>query len=194
MAICVRGLVCLTMREVSESLPQPDRIVLTGFMGSGKTTVGRLLAGELGWQFLDLDGAIEAAAGMSVPEIFRVEGEARFRELETAALSHALKNTATVLALGGGAPETAFNRELLTSDPRTAVVYLAARFETLYRRCREQAADPGYTVRPILASREQARIRLWNRLPLYEAIATHTVRTEGLSAEDTVRELMTLLR
>src|ERR1700749_3713805 len=90
-----------------------SRIVLTGFMGSGKSTVGPLLAAELGWAFLDLDTEIERRTGLTVPQIFAEQGEAAFRKEETAALAAVLGRTRTVIALGGGAPETLGNRLLL---------------------------------------------------------------------------------
>ena len=82
------------------------RLVLTGFMGAGKTTIGRLLAARLNWDFLDLDAYIESRAGLSVPSIFSTHGERRFRQLESAALASALGRNRLVLALGGGAPRS----------------------------------------------------------------------------------------
>src|SRR5687768_9084397 len=79
-----------------------QRVVLVGFMGSGKTTVGRQLASRLGWTFVDLDDEVEARAGMSVDELFRARGEAGFRALESEAGAAALGRSATVLAPGGG--------------------------------------------------------------------------------------------
>jgi shikimate kinase len=83
---------------------EPDApIFLVGFMGSGKTTVGRLLAARLGWLFADLDDRIVRAAGMPIPEIFAREGEPGFRRRETEALRAAAAERRTVLATGGGA-------------------------------------------------------------------------------------------
>jgi shikimate kinase len=78
-------------------------IVLVGFMGAGKTTVGRLLARELGVPFVDADAAIEAAAGLSVPEIFSSRGETGFRQVEAETIAELLARDDVVLALGGGA-------------------------------------------------------------------------------------------
>src|ERR1700683_4779598 len=83
------------------------RIVLTGFMGSGKSTVGPLLARQLGWKFVDADDVIAAEAGATIPEIFAREGEAAFRERERAAIARLASEDALVLALGGGAIEDA---------------------------------------------------------------------------------------
>ena len=118
------------------------RIVLTGFMGAGKTTVGRLLAARLNWDFLDLDAYIESRAGLSVPSIFSAHGEAHFRQLESAALASALGRNRLVLALGGGAPEVLTNRLLLEQTPATATVFLDAPFPTLFDRCMMQALNP----------------------------------------------------
>lgn len=164
-----------------------DRIVLTGFMGSGKTTVGALLAEELGWKFFDLDHEIERREGRSVPQIFAESGERRFRQAEAAALVSLLGQRRVVIALGGGAPEELGNRLLLEQTPRTAVVYLAAPFEVLVERCRKQ---PGATERPILADLAVAAARFSTRRPHYERLAAHTIETEGDSAAESVRVVL----
>src|SRR5437899_3134876 len=98
-----------TAKQPAVPLPL-ERLVLTGFMGAGKSTVGRLLAARLGWNFLDLDAHLEERAGATIPEIFALHGEARFRRLESSALASALNRRNTVIALGGGAPESLTNR------------------------------------------------------------------------------------
>src|SRR6185437_11456753 len=85
--------------------PHLRRLVLTGFMGAGKTTVGRMLAARLSWEFLDLDAYIESRTGAAVPSIFAEHGERHFRKLESQALASALGLNNVVLALGGGTPE-----------------------------------------------------------------------------------------
>ena len=119
------------------------RLILAGFMGAGKTTVGRLLAARLGWEFLDLDAYLEARAGQTVPEIFAAHGEPRFRQLESNALASALGRSKVILALGGGTPEILTNRLLLEQTPGTATIFLDAPFPTLYDRCLLQALNPG---------------------------------------------------
>lgn len=163
-----------------------ERLVLTGFMGSGKTTIGRRLADHLGWEFLDLDTAIERLGGRSVPDIFDELGEPEFRRLETAALTAALGSSRLVLALGGGAPESPANRQLLAGTPATAVVYLTAPFATLIERCHSQAEEPGATARPVLADRALAEQRFLRRASLYAGLATHTVLTDGRSPDQTL--------
>ena len=170
-----------------------DRIVLTGFMGSGKTTVGGLLAARLGWGFFDLDREIERRQGRSVPQIFAESGERHFRHAESAALAVLLGKRRVVIALGGGAPEELGNRLLLEQTPRTAVIYLAAPYETLVDRCQKQAVDPTATLRPILADAAIAAARFSSRRPHYERIATHLVDTVDDTAEESVQAVLAKL-
>lgn len=156
-------------------------IVLTGFMATGKTEVGRRLARLLGWPFVDTDGLVEVAAGRPVKEIFATEGEARFRALERAAVEQACGVPEAVIATGGGAlldPEN--RRRLAAAGP---IVCLAASPEVILAR-----AGNG-TARPLLAGttgpdERLARIRqlLSERAPTY-AVATHTIDTAGLTVD-----------
>jgi shikimate kinase len=111
-------------------------IYLVGFMGSGKTTVGRLLADRLGWTFVDLDEEIEAEQNTTIAEIFATQGEERFREIETEAIRKRVKvvrsGRPTVLALGGGAFMREENYELLTDHGVT--VWLDCPVEIAWRR------------------------------------------------------------
>jgi len=165
------------------------RIVLTGFMGAGKTTVGRLLAAQLNWEFLDLDAHLEARTGLSVPEIFASHGEAHFRRLESSALVNALSRTRTILALGGGTPEILTNRLLLEQTPGTVTVFLNAPFPTLFDRCVLQTID-----RPNLADPVRAEARFLERQPLYRRLARHTIDTAAQSPEETAETLLAALR
>ena len=123
----------------------PRRIVLTGFMGSGKTTVGPLVAKRLGWKFLDVDEVIEAEAGVTIAELFTRDGEAAFREREHATIARLCStgDAPLVLALGGGAIEHALSRALLVSTPATLLVHLEVELATTLKRCRgsEQTQD-----------------------------------------------------
>jgi shikimate kinase len=161
------------------------RLVLTGFMGAGKTTVGRMLAQRLGWEFLDLDAFIEARTGLTVPSIFAAHGEARFRQLESSALASALGRSNIVLALGGGAPETLTNRLLLEQTPATATVFLDAPFPVLFDRCMLQDQS-----RPVLADPAAAEARFLARQPIYRRLARLTVDTSSLSTDETVAALL----
>src|ERR1700722_9403973 len=91
----------------------PRRIVLTGFMGSGKSTVGPLLAARLGWHFVDVDNVIEAEAGAAIAEIFARYGEGAFRDREHATIARLATGERLVLALGGGAIEREDTRALV---------------------------------------------------------------------------------
>ena len=148
----------------SAAHPAPRRIVLTGFMGSGKSTVGPLLAARLGWSFVDVDDVIEAEAGCTIAELFTRHGEARFRDLEHATIARLAAGDGLVLALGGGAIERAETRELLLSAPGTLLVHLEVALETTLARC----AGTEHT-RPILADRANLANRYQRRLPLYRA-------------------------
>jgi shikimate kinase len=170
-----------------------QRIVLTGFMGSGKTSAGALLAERLGWTFLDLDHEIEARHNRTVPEIFAESGEAHFRRLESATLASLLGQRHLVLALGGGAPEDLGNRLLLEQTPHTAVVYLSASFDTLVARCAAQAADPSATARPNLSDLTLAERRFHLRRPHYERIAAHTVDTASLTLTQTADAILAVI-
>ena len=176
------------------------RLVLTGFMGAGKSTVGRLLAERLGWEFLDLDVLVESRSGLTVPEIFATRGEAHFRRLETQELAAALGRGNIVLALGGGAPESLTNRLLLEQTPATETVFLDASFATLFDRCMLQAlnAPPVTTaiatqpdqLRPLLADPANAEARFVARRPIYRRLARLAVDTSALSTEETVDAIL----
>jgi shikimate kinase len=164
----------------------PSRIVLTGFMGAGKTTVGALLAERLGWDFVDSDRIVEASAAMTVADIFAARGEAAFRELEAEVVRTACAQHQLVLALGGGAIESAATREFLTSLPDTLVIFLEAPLDTMIARCADNAGGP---VRPVLADRARLSDRWSQRLPWYRQ-AHLTVETGDLSPNAVAESIM----
>jgi shikimate kinase len=166
------------------------RIVLTGFMGAGKTTVGRLLAEALGWNFLDLDTHLEARAGSSIPQLFELHGEPHFRRLESSALANALSRTQTVLALGGGTPEQLTNRLLLEQTPGTLIIFLDAPFETLFDRCMLQSFASPEHIRPVLASPAEAQARFDRRQPLFRRLARITILTAELTPPETTLAIL----
>ena len=168
--------------------PTLRRIVLTGFMGAGKTTVGRLLAARLGWTFLDLDQHIETRTGLSVPEIFALHGEAHFRRTESSALASALTQPDVVLALGGGTPEILTNRLLLEQTPGTVTIFLDAPFPTLFDRCVLQEIS-----RPVLADPVAAQVRFLERHPFYRRLAKHIIDTTSGEPADTVQAVLSAL-
>jgi shikimate kinase len=163
---------------MADEKTQMKRIVLTGFMGSGKSTVGPLLAARLGWRFVDADEVIEAEAGAKIAELFSRHGEAAFREREREAIARLVEGEEMVLALGGGAIETEAVRELLLGSAGTLLVHLEVELETTLRRCAGTEA-----VRPILADRANLAARYERRLPLYR-LAHVSIRVDGLSPEE----------
>jgi shikimate kinase len=177
-----------TTAQTLAAPPALRRIVLTGFMGAGKTTVGRLLATRLGWEFLDLDAFIESRAGLSVPDLFATHGEAHFRQLESNALASALGRSEAVIALGGGTPEVLTNRLLLEQTPGTTTVFLDAPFPALFDRCMLQTLN-----RPLLADPAAAEARFLTRRPIYRRLARHTIPTVDLAPEQTVAALLARL-
>jgi shikimate kinase len=155
---------------------QLSRLILTGFMGAGKSTVGAILARRLGWQFIDLDQMIEARSQRSVAEIFRDLGEAEFRERERQAVEHLSGHEKLVLALGGGAVENESTRSLLIHSPGNCLVFLDAELAELLARCTAEGE-----VRPLLAA-ESFEARHSRRLPHYRS-AHVTVSTTGLAPQ-----------
>lgn len=169
----------------------PRAIVLVGFMGAGKTSVGSALAALLGWPFVDLDDRIAASEGRSIPAIFQQAGEAAFRRAETRALAELLRELpasgACVLALGGGAFTQQENIELLERNG-SPVVFLDAPVEELRRRCAPEGA-----LRPLFRDENQFR-------QLYEARRRHYMKaalrvdTGAKSVEQVASELIALLQ
>jgi shikimate kinase len=138
------------------------RIVLTGFMGSGKSTVGTLVAARLGWLFVDADDVIVARSGMAISEIFAKHGESAFRRLEQETIAQLAAEQRIVLALGGGAIEDPETRRLLLESPGTVLVHLEVSLDTALARC--SGTDNS---RPVLADRTNLAARYERRLPLY---------------------------
>ena len=164
------------------------RIALTGFMGSGKSTVGPLLARQLGWRFVDADDVIAAEAGSTIPEIFAREGEAAFRERERSTIARLADEEALVLALGGGAIENDATRVLLSTAPETLLVHLEVELATALERCR--GTDHS---RPILADRANLASRYQRRLPLYRT-AHASVAVDALTPEQVVEAIVRAMR
>jgi shikimate kinase len=154
------------------------RIILTGFMGSGKTTVGPLLAARLGWSFVDVDDVIEAEAGAAIAELFARHGEAAFRKREQETIARLAAGDALVLALGGGAIENEETRSALRESQGTLLVHLEVELATTLKRC---AGTEG--VRPVLADHVNLEARYRRRLPLYRT-AHVSVVVDGLTPEE----------
>ena len=161
-------------------------IVLVGFMGAGKTTVGTLLAARLGLPFTDSDHVIEDRAGRPIRQIFAEDGEPAFRALEHQVITGLLDGPPAVLALGGGAPGYPPTRDRLAADPAAEVVYLHVGYE----QALERVGGDGHPLsRPLLA-RPDLPALYQARLPFYAAVATLTVPTDGRPPEAICEDLL----
>ena len=161
-------------------------LVLVGPPGAGKTTVGRILAERRGVEFRDTDADVEAAAGKSVADIFVEDGEPAFRALERAAVDVALREHDGVLAVGGGAVLADETRALLAGH---RVIWLDVSAAGAAERVGFDRSRPLLVVNP----RAELRRLLEERRPLYEVVATDTVRTDDRSAEDVAKQIDQLL-
>ena len=171
-------------------------ITLTGFMGSGKTTVGKVLADFLGCPFFDLDDLIVKKAGKSISDIFTQDGEAAFRQLEARLLKQTVEKygeNTVVLALGGGAVLAPASASLL--HEKTVCIYLRASLDTLLGRLAGETAgrpllqNGGTTVMPG-PDRASVADRLAAREPLYEETAHVIIDTDGLSPDEVADEII----
>lgn len=162
-----------------------DAIFLIGMMGAGKSTIGRLLARELGFDFVDCDREIEARSGVTITTIFELEGEEGFRQREAAVLDELTQRTNVVLATGGGAVLREDNREYLQN--RGLVIYLQASADELARRTNNdrsrpllQTADPRARIGELLTRRE----------PLYLATAHLIFQSAAANPRRLVKKIM----
>lgn len=160
---------------------QSGNLILVGMMGSGKTTMGKSLARHLGKTFADSDEEVTRRTGVTIPHIFDVEGEAGFRQRETAAIRELISRENIVLATGGGVVLSETNRELLRDNG--IVIYLKASVHDLWQRTRHdrnrpllQTADPQGKLRELLHQRE----------PLYQQVADIVIH----SGKQSVHALM----
>lgn len=172
-----------------------QRVALIGMMGSGKTTLGRAVATELGIAFIDADEAIEADAGCTIPEIFEREGEAGFRERERSVIARiaseaAAHNQALIFALGGGAYMSDAVRESLR-EAGFATIYIHASPEVSLQRAGD---DPGDT-RPMLQSPDvlqRLRDLYTQRDPVYRN-ADYFIQTDHFSVAASSQKLRDLI-
>lgn len=164
------------------------RVLLVGFMGSGKSTVGPRVADALGWTFHDVDRVVEARAGKRVADIFATDGEARFRRMEDDAARDLLRRDRVVVGSGGG--WAAVEGRLQDLPPGTVSVWLRVSPEEAVRRAGRQPGErPLLDVEDPLAA---ARALLLEREPRY-ARAQHEVDTTGRSPEDVSRSITRLI-
>ncbi len=159
-------------------------IVLVGMMGAGKSTIGRRLSARLGMPFLDADAEIEAAAGMSIPDIFESRGEPDFRDGEARVIARLLDSGPAVLATGGGAFMRKETRDRIRD--KAVSIWLRAEADIIMRRVKRrsdrpllQTADPELTVGRLISEREpvyrQADLTIWSRDVPHEKIVDECI-------------------
>jgi len=159
-------------------------IVLAGFMGTGKTTVGRLVAGRLGWPFTDTASVIEARAGCSIADLFAQQGEAAFRALEVQVCAEIAAGSPGVIATGGGALLHIPTRALVSA--RGLVICLSCDLATLIKRVGYDPARPLFSAdRERLAALYAARAAHYRSLP-------HQIDTTGKTPAQITEEIVTL--
>jgi shikimate kinase len=173
---------------LTDAAQRPRRVVLVGLRCSGKTTVGRLLADALGWEFVDADDELVRRAGRTIREIFETDGEAAFRALEKEVLADLCRRDRVVVAAGGGAVLDPDNVRAMREG--ALVAHLDAPVEVLWERMRQDPAT-GET-RPALTELEgldEMRAVAERRAPLYEAARHLAVDTASLDPERTARRI-----
>lgn len=159
-------------------------VAVYGFMGVGKTTTGKLLAEALGYEFIDMDDEIERREGKSIPEIFKVDGEPRFRELERDLVTELSKKDHTVIGCGGGALVDLVNAEKLRET--SSLVYLTASVDEILERTGKDDNRPLLNVED---PRGKVLQLLEKRRHIYEQYAEITVDTTGKPPEKVVEEI-----
>lgn len=165
-------------------------IILIGFMGSGKSTYGKLIANKLGYSFVDTDHYIERKEGRSVSDIFSDDGEEYFRSLETEVLKELMQEKKPlVLSLGGGTPLREDNRELMKD--RGYTIFLKITADEAYERLKDDSERPLLQVEN---PKERIEKLLWVRNPIYEAVADYVLVEENKTLDDIFYELSELVR
>lgn len=166
-----------------------NKIVITGFMGSGKSTVARALANLLNYEMVDLDDVIEATAGRSIRTIIETDGEPRFRELEKEALGNLLEGSnKQVIALGGGAWISEANREQIREHAAVSI-WLDAPFDLCWKRIAPLAED-----RPLARNEAAARKLLFERISCYELADLRIAVTEQEWATEVAAKIIRALK
>ena len=167
--------------------PHASRLFLIGPRGSGKTTVARLLAVRIGWDWVDADDVLEARYGRSVRAVFAEEGEAGFRDKESAVLAELCGRRRCVVATGGGVVVREANRALLQTSGY--VVWLTADAETLWRRLQEDERTADRRPALTMGGRAEVEEVLRVREAWYRACAHIMVRTEGRTPDAVADEI-----
>ncbi|MCO5225770.1 MAG: 3-dehydroquinate synthase [Thermomicrobiales bacterium] len=172
-----------------------ERLMLTGMSGAGKSTVGRLVAETLGWDFVDMDDEIEARVGRTIPTIFAEDGEPAFRALEADLLAELLQVRDAVISTGGGAVCNDIARLAIRDSATTLSAWLTATPEVLLARVQAHADETRTTDRPMLAADDQLeRMRsLIEQRTGYYGAADITIPVGKRSAERTAADLVELV-
>jgi len=167
-----------------------SNIALIGFMGAGKTAVGKALAEKLNKEFIETDALIEQRAGKSIPEIFQQDGEIAFRELEIEAIKEVSTNKKLVIACGGGIVLNKINIDRLKKE--STIVYLPAPPRIILKRVSSEAGQrPLLEVdNPALTIRELIRFRK----PFYERAADITINTSKLDIDSVVEQIISKVK
>jgi shikimate kinase len=158
-------------------------LYLVGFMASGKTTIGRALAQELGWPFIDIDTEIEAREGRAISQIFAERGESLFREVETEVIRQFAAGSSAVIALGGGAFVQPANRELIENSG--VAVWLDCPLEIIRKRLGDDSA------RPLAANRNGLEKLFADRRPLY-ARANYRIEVDTDNLPEILERILAL--
>lgn len=169
-----------SLRAVEDEI---NRVVLTGFMGAGKSTVGLLLAEHAGWDFLDLDAYMEMTTKMSARKLFDALGETGFRQLESEFWVSVLHRFRKIIAPGGAVIDRPVNQSTLAESVGSFIVFLDAPFQTLIDRCLRQEQHEGAPYRPFLHETEIARERYMERRVLYTNHAHRVIDVTDRSPE-----------
>ena len=162
-------------------------IILTGYMGSGKTTIGKKLAKLTGYTFMDTDELIEQQQGRTISEIFAADGEEAFREMETKLLEQMLeeKKERLVISTGGGMPLREENKTLLAG--LGVVFYLKLEPETVYNRIKDDTKIPLLQCdNPLARIKEMLAVRG----PVYESAAQHIIQVDGIKQNEIAEQII----
>jgi shikimate kinase len=169
-------------------------IYLAGFMGAGKSTIGPILANTLGWDYFDLDKAIEEKLGKKIKDIFEENGEPFFRQVETELLKELSKSKKVIISLGGGTIVSQNNLKVLKTTGR--IIYLKASVDSIYRRVAFKRDRPNLLIEGEEFSEQKLRQKITNLFLIREKFynqADITINTDNVSIGDTVDKIAKII-